>query len=57
MVTHGETNDRRLVFGSDTLQVLKYVLCPVLVIPENFRGIQKRYILFPTNYIIPFKRR
>jgi nucleotide-binding universal stress UspA family protein len=57
MGTRGKTNDRRLTFGSHTLQVLKYVQCPVLAIPEGFKGIQPRHILFPTNYLIPYKRR
>ncbi len=57
MGTRGKTNDRRLTFGSHTLQVLKYVQCPVLAIPENYKGIQPRHILFPTNYLIPYKRR
>ncbi|WP_299113950.1 universal stress protein [uncultured Winogradskyella sp.] len=57
MGTRGKTNDRNLAFGSHTLQVLKYVQCPVLAIPENYVGIQPRHILFPTNYLIPYKRR
>ena len=57
MGTHGKTNDRKLTFGSYTLQVLKYVQCPVLAIPENYKDIQPRHILFPTNYLIPYKRR
>ena len=57
MGTRGKTNDRSLTFGSHTLQVLKYVQCPVLAIPENFKGMQPRHILFPTNYLIPYKRR
>ncbi len=57
MGTRGKTNDRNLAFGSHTLQVLKYVQCPVLAIPEGYEGIQPRRILFPTNYLIPYKRR
>ena len=57
MGTRGESNDRKLSFGSYTLQVLKYVHCPVLAIPEKFKGIQPRHILFPTNYLIPYNRR
>lgn len=57
MGTRGKTNDRKLTFGSHTLQVLKYVQCPVLAIPENYKHIQPRRILFPTNYLIPYKRR
>ena len=36
MGTRGETNDRTITFGSNTLQVLKYVQCPVLAIPEEY---------------------
>ncbi|MDU8885699.1 universal stress protein [Yeosuana sp. MJ-SS3] len=57
MGTRGETNDRKLTFGSHTLQVLKYVQCPVLAIPENYKYTQPKHILFPTNYMIPYKRR
>ena len=57
MGTKGETNDKKLTFGSHTLQVLKYVQCPVLSIPENFKYAQPKHILFPTNYLIPYKRR
>ncbi|MCX7551737.1 universal stress protein [Xanthomarina sp. F2636L] len=57
MGTRGETNDRRLTFGSHTLQVLKYVQCPVLAIPENYKYTQPKHIMFPTNYMIPYKRR
>lgn len=57
MGTRGETNDPKVVFGSHTLQVLKYVPCPVLVIPENYKYTQPTNILFPTNLMIPFKRR
>ncbi len=57
MGTRGKTNDQKLTFGSHTLQVLKYVQCPVLAIPENYRYRQPKNILFPTNYMIPYKRR
>jgi hypothetical protein len=57
MGTRGETDDRKLTFGSNTLQVLKYVQCPVLAIPANYKYTQPKHILFPTNYMIPYKRR
>ncbi|MBT8303917.1 MAG: universal stress protein, partial [Bacteroidia bacterium] len=57
MGTKGETNDRKMTFGSHTLQVLKYVHCPVLAIPENYKYTQPKQIVFPTNYMIPYKRR
>jgi nucleotide-binding universal stress UspA family protein len=57
MGTRGFTNDRNIAFGSHTLQVFKYVQCPVLVIPENYKYKKPKHILFPTNYLIPYKRR
>lgn len=57
MGTRGKTNDRKLTFGSNTLQVLKYVKCPVLAIPSNCSYHQPKNILFPTDYLMPYKRR
>ncbi|MDV7138431.1 universal stress protein [Maribacter sp. TH_r10] len=57
MATRGETNDRRLTFGSNTLQVLKYISCPVLAIPEGYAYHPPKEVLFPTNYLVPYKRR
>lgn len=57
MGTRGKTNDKKITFGSHTLQVIKYVQCPVLAIPENYKYTPPRHILFPTNYLIPYKRR
>ncbi|NND15336.1 MAG: universal stress protein [Eudoraea sp.] len=57
MGTRGETNDRTITFGSNTLQVLKYVQCPVLAIPEGYKFHAPRQLLFPSNYQVPYKRR
>ncbi|TXD81248.1 universal stress protein [Subsaximicrobium wynnwilliamsii] len=57
MGTKGKSDDRSIVFGSQTFQVLKYVQCPVLAIPTNYTNTQPKRILFPTNYLIPYKRR
>ncbi|WP_299336445.1 universal stress protein [uncultured Psychroserpens sp.] len=57
MGTKGATNDKSLTFGSNTLQVLRYVSCPVLSIPANYEYTQPKHIVFPTNYMIPYKRR
>ncbi len=57
MATRGETNDRSLTFGSNTLQVLKYISCPVLAIPEGYAYHAPKEVLFPTNYLAPYKRR
>lgn len=57
MGTKGKSDDRKIVFGSQTFQVLKYVRCPVLAIPKNYTNTQPKRILFPTDYLIPYKRR
>ncbi|WP_109299402.1 universal stress protein [Aquimarina sp. AU474] len=57
MGTKGKTDDRKLTFGSNTLQVLKYVKCPVLAIPEGCFYSSPKNILFPTDYMLPYKRR
>lgn len=57
MGTRGKSNDRKITFGSHTLQVLKYIECPVLAIPENYKYKQPKHILFATNYLIPYKQR
>lgn len=57
MATRGKTNDRKLTFGSHTLQVIKYVQCPVLSIPEGYGVTTPKKILFPTNYMVPYQGR
>lgn len=55
--TRGKTNDRKMTFGSNTLQIIKYVQCPVLSIPENYSYSDPKRILFPTNYMLPYQKR
>jgi len=57
MGTKGETSDHKTTFGSFTIEVFKYVKCPVLAVPEDFKYRQPKTILFPTDYLLPFKRR
>lgn len=57
MGTRGKTNDKKLSFGSNTLNVVKYVKCPVLAVPNSFKKGTPSKILFPTDYLLPFKRR
>lgn len=55
--TRGKTNDRTMTFGSNTLQIIKYVQCPVLSIPENYEYSDPSNILFPTDYLLPYQKR
>ncbi len=57
MGTRGRTNDRKLIFGSNTIHVVKYVKCPVLAVPSSFKKGTPTKILFPTDYLLPYKRR
>lgn len=57
MGTRGKTNDNLLTFGSNTLHVIKYIPCPVLSIPENYKFKELSNLLFPTNFMIPYQRR
>lgn len=57
MGTKGETSDHKTTFGSYTIEVFKYVKCPVLAVPEDFEYRQPKTVLFPTDYMLPYKRR
>ena len=57
MGTRGETNDRTLTFGSNTLEIMKHEHCPVLAIPESYEYRAPREVLFPTDFGVTFKRR
>jgi len=57
MGTKGITSDHKSTFGSYTIEVFKYVKCPVLAVPVDFEYKQPKSILFPTDYMLPYKRR
>ncbi|EAS19295.1 hypothetical protein BBFL7_00760 [Flavobacteria bacterium BBFL7] len=57
MGTQGKTADRRRSFGSNTLQVIKNVSCPVLAIPLELEFKSPERILFPSGLQVPFKER
>jgi len=57
MGTKGKTDDKKITFGSHTVQVFKYIQCPVLAIPYDVEFQRPKKILFPTDYMLPFKRR
>lgn len=55
--TRGVSNDRKLTFGSNSLQIIKYVQCPVLSIPASYSFRDLKRILFPSNFMLPYQRR
>ena len=56
MGTQGATGAKQLFLGSNTVFVIRKAKVPVLVIPKNymFRPIQK--ILFPSDFLYPYKK-
>lgn len=57
MGTRGKTNNNQLSFGSNTLQVIKYIQSPVLIIPVDYTFQEISNILFPSNFMIPYQSR
>ncbi len=57
MGTQGKTADKKITYGSNTLQVIKYVKCPVLGIPRAYTYDRPEEILFPSELLIPYKQR
>lgn len=57
MGTHGETKDSKLTFGSHTLQVLKYIKCPVLAVPRDYTYTTLKEIVFSTDFSMPYQQR
>lgn len=57
MGTKGNTNCNKLTFGSHTLQVLKYIKCPVLAIPEGYTFKIPKRIVLSTDYFKPYQER
>ena len=55
MGTKGGTSDNKTIFGSYTIQIFKYVVCPVLAIPEKVQFKPPKRILFPTIIWSPIK--
>ncbi|WGK64012.1 universal stress protein [Croceiramulus getboli] len=57
MGTQGKTASKTITYGSNTLQVMKYVKCPVLAVPASFTYHRPTHVLFPSDLMIPFKAR
>lgn len=57
MGTKGATGLKEVLFGSNTVHVLKNAKCPVLAIPSNFSFDVPTEILFPSDYDIDFKEK
>lgn len=57
MGTKGASGLNEILFGSNTIHVIKKVKCPVLAIPDGFFFEKPKDILFPTDYKIDYSNK
>lgn len=55
MGTKGATGAKEILFGTNTVDIIKRAKCPVLAVPPNFEYEVPKEILFPTDYQVDFK--
>lgn len=56
MGTTGATGLKEVLFGSNTIHVLKNAKCPVIAVPADFTFETPHDILFPTDYEIDYQK-
>ncbi len=56
MGTRGATGAKEILFGSNTVHVIKEAACPVIAIPPHFEYEAPNEILFPTDYEIEYQK-
>jgi nucleotide-binding universal stress UspA family protein len=54
MGTKGASGIKEVLFGSNTVQIIKKAKCPVLAIPSEYKFVKPTQILFPTDYKIDY---
>ena len=57
MGTKGATGAIEILFGSNTVHVIKNAKCPVLAIPNDFSFETTHEILFPSDYEVDFQEK
>ena len=55
MGTKGATGAAEILFGSNTVHVIKNAKCPLLAIPSDFQFETPHEILFPSDYEVDFQ--
>ncbi|MDC6385843.1 universal stress protein [Flagellimonas taeanensis] len=56
MGTQGATGAKEILFGSNTVHVMRNMEVPVLAIPSNFGFQLPRHLLFPTDFEVDYGR-
>ena len=54
MGTKGATGAKEILFGTNTVHVIKKAKCPVIAVPPKFEYEAPKEILFPTDYEIEY---
>jgi nucleotide-binding universal stress UspA family protein len=57
MGTKGATGLTKVLFGSNTVHVIKNAKCPVLAVPSGFTFESPNEILFPSDYEVSFHKK
>jgi nucleotide-binding universal stress UspA family protein len=55
MGTKGATGAKELLFGSNTVHIIKKAKCPIIAVPDGFAYETPKEILFPTDYEISYR--
>lgn len=56
MGTKGATGAQEILFGTNTVHVIKKAKCPVMAVPPKFEYEAPKEILFPTDYEIEYEK-
>lgn len=56
MGTKGATGAKEILFGTNTVHVIKKAKCPVVAVPPKYTYEPPKEILFPSDYEIEFKK-
>lgn len=57
MGTTGATGAKEILFGTNTVHVIKRAKCPVIAVPPNFEYEAPKEILFPTDYEVAYEKK
>ena len=57
MGTKGASGLKEVLFGSNTVHVIKNAKCPIIAVPSNFTFEPPREILFPSDYGVSFNEK
>ena len=57
MGTKGATGAKEILFGTNTVHVIKRSKCPVIAVPPKFKYEAPKEVLFPTDYEIEYNNK